>query len=114
MHHNWDPSPGSIYPILKELEQDGLISQVEDNEKRNKYCITERGSNLLIVLRNEVFSFKMHPKELLTRMGKNEQEFKEKFSPMMKDISPAEIDEVNAHFKKILCWFDDLLKDHQT
>ena len=76
IHNNWDPSPGSIYPILKELENDGLIVQDFDHvlfDKKNKlYVITELGSELLVKLRNDVFAFRMHPTEFLKKMGQNE------------------------------------------
>ena len=110
MNPHWDPSPGSIYPILKELEKDGLIVQVDHPDKKNKiYTITERGSNLLIALRNDVFAFRMHPVEFLKRMGQNEKEFKEKFSSMISNIPPEELDAVTVHFTNILHWFEDLL-----
>lgn len=35
----WKPSPGSIYPLLKSLEEDSMISKKEDG----KYSITEKG-----------------------------------------------------------------------
>jgi len=35
----WRPSPGSVYPLLDELQKDGSIKKLEDG----KYEITERG-----------------------------------------------------------------------
>ena len=35
----WRPSPGSVYPLLEDLCQDGLIQKREDG----KYEVTERG-----------------------------------------------------------------------
>ena len=112
LHHNWDPSPGSIYPILKEMHDDGLISQIEDKDKKNRvYVITDLGSDLLTALRNDVFAFRMHPFDILKRMGQNESEFKEKFKKMHQNLSSEEKMSFNDHFKKILCWFEESIKD---
>ena len=35
----WRPSPGSVYPLLDELQKEGSIKKLEDG----KYGITERG-----------------------------------------------------------------------
>jgi len=35
----WRPSPGSVYPLLDELSQDGLIQKTQDG----KYELTEKG-----------------------------------------------------------------------
>ncbi len=35
----WRPSPGSIYPLLEELTQDGILRKREDG----KYELTEKG-----------------------------------------------------------------------
>lgn len=35
----WRPSPGSVYPLLEELQKDGSIKKLEDG----KYEITQRG-----------------------------------------------------------------------
>ncbi|MEM3272924.1 MAG: PadR family transcriptional regulator, partial [Candidatus Micrarchaeaceae archaeon] len=43
---HWRPSPGNVYPALKDLESDGYVSmREEDNQKL--YSITEKGKNLL-------------------------------------------------------------------
>ena len=39
----WRPSPGSVYPLLDELQKDGNIKKLEDG----KYEITERGKQEL-------------------------------------------------------------------
>jgi DNA-binding PadR family transcriptional regulator len=38
----WRPSPGSVYPILQQLQDEGLVS-VEESEGRRVYSLTERG-----------------------------------------------------------------------
>ena len=115
IHQHWDPSPGSIYPILKDLEKDGLIEEIEhENMKNRRYIITDLGSLLLTTLRNDVFAFRMQPIEFLRRMGKNEDEFKKKFGSMVDNISPDEVDEVKDLFKNILSWFEDLFNESRS
>jgi DNA-binding PadR family transcriptional regulator len=38
----WKPSPGSIYPTLQQLEDEGLVRTVEDAGRR-AYTLTEEG-----------------------------------------------------------------------
>ncbi|MDQ1287120.1 MAG: hypothetical protein QG622_685 [Actinomycetota bacterium] len=38
----WRPSPGSIYPILQTLREEGLVSVTEEEGKRS-YSLTEAG-----------------------------------------------------------------------
>src|SRR5579864_3515954 len=42
----WRPSPGSVYPALAQLEDEGLI-RTEDSEGRKLFAITEEGRALL-------------------------------------------------------------------
>lgn len=42
----WKPSPGSVYPILKDLEREGYVKSREDLNKRY-YSLTEKGSAIL-------------------------------------------------------------------
>ena len=41
----WKPSPGSIYPTLQQLEDEGLVVQTEDGG-RKAYALTDEGSRL--------------------------------------------------------------------
>ncbi len=38
----WKPSPGSVYPMLKKMERDGLVKKKKEGRK-NSYLITEKG-----------------------------------------------------------------------
>jgi DNA-binding PadR family transcriptional regulator len=38
----WQPSPGSVYPVLQQLEDEGLI-RIEQNEGRKVASLTEAG-----------------------------------------------------------------------
>jgi DNA-binding PadR family transcriptional regulator len=42
----WRPSPGSVYPALAQLEDEGLIRQ-QEGEGRKAFAITEEGTELL-------------------------------------------------------------------
>jgi DNA-binding PadR family transcriptional regulator len=42
----WSPSPGSVYPALAQLEDEGLIAPAE-SEGRKAYAITDAGRKLL-------------------------------------------------------------------
>lgn len=109
MHHNWDPSPGSIYPILKDLEKDHLIEKEEEHSKNKAYIITKRGSNLLTSIRNDVFAFRMNPIEFIKRVDQNEEEFKLKFSEMYSECSVEELNTTKKHFNRMISWLDDLI-----
>ena len=39
----WNPSPGTIYPLLSSLEEDGIIEAVMTEGRSKIYCLTERG-----------------------------------------------------------------------
>ena len=44
--HTWKPSPGSVYPALRELQSSGLIAQEVVGRKR-VYRLTSEGENVL-------------------------------------------------------------------
>ena len=114
-HVNWDPSPGSIYPVLKQLVEDGLITLVDENDKKNKdYQLTERGSKLLVSLQNYVFALKARPLQLFRRMGSNEKIFKDRFHDMVKELSPNEMDEVFEYLAKVLHWLEELIEQSKS
>jgi DNA-binding PadR family transcriptional regulator len=46
----WRPSPGSVYPALQQLEDDGLIRSSE-SEGRKAYAITDAGSAVVTARR---------------------------------------------------------------
>ncbi|HXY72359.1 MAG TPA: PadR family transcriptional regulator [Actinomycetota bacterium] len=38
----WEPSPGSVYPTLQMLEDEGLVT-AQESEGRKRYALTEQG-----------------------------------------------------------------------
>jgi DNA-binding PadR family transcriptional regulator len=57
----WQPTPGGVYPILRDLERSGYIKghwQIQKNRKLKTYSITKSGEAILkraIVKQNEIF-----------------------------------------------------------
>ena len=47
------PSPGTVYPALKNLRLMGFISIEEKEGKAISYCLTERGKNALKVAKRK-------------------------------------------------------------
>lgn len=49
---NWKPSPGTLYPSLEKLEEDGLAKSQKEGRKR-VYQITDKGENRLEEFQSE-------------------------------------------------------------
>nr|WP_066633823.1 PadR family transcriptional regulator [Desulfolucanica intricata] len=55
--HGYHVSPGTMYPILKKLEQSGLLVSEKVNVKgkiRKYYSITEEGGNILLESKKKI------------------------------------------------------------
>ena len=55
--HGYHVSPGTMYPILKKLEQSGLLVSEKVNVEgkiRKYYSITEEGSNVLLESKKKI------------------------------------------------------------
>lgn len=66
---NWKPSPGSIYPSLKWLEEKGVIKMHSIEHGEKKYAITENGKKLMqesAKIKKEVVA-KLHDQRSLLR-----------------------------------------------
>ena len=52
----WKPSPGTIYPLLRRLEREGLVESRWDTDSRplRIYTLTERGEEERIELRQKL------------------------------------------------------------
>jgi DNA-binding PadR family transcriptional regulator len=51
----WRPSPGSIYPALSQLEDEGLVEQVGgEGESRRRFQLTEQGRDYVESHRDEL------------------------------------------------------------
>lgn len=50
LHNKWEPSPGMIYPLLRDLEENGFVKswwQEPDKKSIRFYRITKEGSDHL-------------------------------------------------------------------
>jgi len=61
----WKPSPGSVYPMLKKMENDGFIKKSQEGRKKI-YVITEKG------------------KEHIRKFSEISEEIREKFMSMIR------------------------------
>ena len=50
----YSPSPGTVYPTLSLLQDEGLIREVEDDESRKAYRATEKGRGELADRKDEI------------------------------------------------------------
>ena len=53
---NYSPSPGTVYPTLSLLEDEGLIREVDGDEPRKAYRATEKGRGELVDRKDEIES----------------------------------------------------------
>lgn len=57
----WKPSPGSVYPILSEMENDRIIEEKDtENQKNKEYRLTEFGYRLFDKIIEETLAFSPH------------------------------------------------------
>ena len=56
--HGYTISPGTLYPILHTMEEDGLLTREDQNvdgKIRKYYTITEKGNDILVEARKKAF-----------------------------------------------------------
>jgi len=46
--NQWNPSPGTIYPLLSSLEEDGVIEAATTDGRSKTYCLTEEGKKQML------------------------------------------------------------------
>jgi DNA-binding PadR family transcriptional regulator len=46
----WNPSPGTIYPLLASLEESGFIKTVKTEGRSKTYSLTEEGRNHMVMI----------------------------------------------------------------
>ena len=64
------PSPGTIYPVLKDLNKKGLIVEVDDNGKTKKYKLTDKGKKEMDIATKKFISLFYDLKEDFERYFK--------------------------------------------
>jgi DNA-binding PadR family transcriptional regulator len=76
----WKPSPGSIYPTLQQLEDEGLV-RVEEDGGRRSYTLTQEGRGYVTEHADEVSA----PWQAMTEGGENTDDLK----PLLGQVAGA-------------------------
>ena len=76
----WKPSPGSIYPTLQQLEDEGLV-RVEADGGRRAYTLTDEGRSYVNEHADEVTT----PWQAMTESGEDDDGFK----PLIGQVAAA-------------------------
>jgi len=75
----WKPTPGGVYPILRDLEKSGYITgqwQTQRNRRLKTYKITKQGEDILkkaIVKQAEIFNRAAQPRTFRIRAKCNQR-----------------------------------------
>ncbi len=99
----WKPSPGSLYPILKSMEKEGLIKR-----KDKKYEVTEKGRKVEKRLELSREKWKKSMMEFFAEAGEVE---KEKIEKEIEKIRKQKIDDeivkyIRIFMRSIVEWKD--------
>ena len=46
----WNPGPGTIYPLLSSMEESGIIKTVKTEGRSKTYSLTERGREFMVMI----------------------------------------------------------------
>ena len=76
----WKPSPGSIYPNLQQLEDEGLV-RVEVDGGRRAYSLTDEGRTYVTDHADEVSA----PWQSMSQAGQGDEDFK----PLLGQVAGA-------------------------
>lgn len=105
----WNPSPGSVYPILAELEKDGIIEEkITDNQKNKEYHLTEFGYNLFDKLAEETLAF--NPSRM-SQHNVHSTQFKERFLRRFSKMSTRDLKQEYERHKAILALMEEMLQE---
>ena len=87
----WEPKPGNIYPLLKEMVEEGLIGLASaERAKRKLYSITQKGRAELLRLLDES---QQVVNNLVRTMGRDNNEAVKMHLRLMKELSPDTYEE---------------------
>jgi DNA-binding PadR family transcriptional regulator len=111
----WKPTPGGVYPILRDLEKSSYIKgkwQTQKNRRLKVYKITKQGEDILkkaIVKQSEIFNnisslFTEFSRDVLNIEVKNVPipQMPKPFSPFLEDKNQIETLEQLEHRRKYL------------
>ncbi len=106
----WNPSSGSIYPILKEFYKDGLITQQnEEQEDKIVYKITELGMKVYLQLENISPLIKSHRDDFSRRVP--EPFLRQGFSNAQSHRSLEELQIMKERFEIFLKVLDEMIEN---
>ncbi|MGQ4892811.1 MAG: PadR family transcriptional regulator [Candidatus Njordarchaeia archaeon] len=88
---HWKPSPGSIYPLLAWLKENGLAEEVYVEEGLKRYAITDKGKKLLGEVRE---SFSLDD-------GKGKSHFFAFMIPFWLSVYSSKMIEIRSHLKEL-------------
>lgn len=110
---SWNPSPGSIYPILKEFSKDKLIeSQSSEEEDKIVYKITELGMYIYSQLENiSPLITKSHREDFSKRVP--EPYLKNGFKMAQSNRSDEELEIMRERFKIFVKVLEEMLKERE-
>ncbi|MEM3703526.1 MAG: PadR family transcriptional regulator [Candidatus Bathyarchaeia archaeon] len=95
----WKPSPGSVYPLLAWLQDNGYIEEVPTTETGIKrYTLTDKGKQLLEEQRKLRAQFRMGRKLFVPPL----------FGSLWLRIPPEEADEIREAFRRLFKAFYSL------
>lgn len=97
----WKPSPGSVYPLLSDLESSGYIRKLESG----KYELTDQGKNELSLRRSAMRGFSMGQRPLTVSDMLSEMEsYVRYFEDLGEDLKPdfTRLEELEKRIRKIL------------
>jgi DNA-binding PadR family transcriptional regulator len=79
----WRPSPGTVYPLLRSLEREGLIEEIKPSVKRRTYKLTPKGETIA------------------AKIEQTEKKIKEDIISLLAQILNIEKEEIEEIVKKI-------------
>ncbi len=118
----WKPSPGTIYPLLRSLEKEGLIEEIKSSSNRKIYRLTQGGEAIaakieqtekkikedIISLFAQVLNVeKEEIEEIIRKIGENKKQKNKKFVksalfPVLHDLNRLSMKFSNQAEQKIL------------
>ncbi len=113
-NNDWMPSPGSIYPVLSEMERDGLITQVSMDETRKKfkwYRITPVGLRLISLLRKDSVAFR--PSNEVFSNPELLEEFKRNFKSYHQHLDIDELKRLHKLFQVMTTLVKELIDEKE-
>ncbi|RMG41477.1 MAG: PadR family transcriptional regulator [Methanobacteriota archaeon] len=112
-HNRWIPSPGSVYPILREMQQLGMIEEVEtDNKKEKVYQITSIGLKVFDRLRTNSPLFHGEMPDLSD--PKSLENFKKRIRSYFSNKSSDDLKRYRNQFLTMIDVINDLLGQKET